>query len=207
VSVAAGVVAGMVAWQFLSSPHAEAASALRAEATGPSAQAISAPADGAQATATGPATRGSDGVSPQYGAYVVLAGGALAAGGSLFSLSYGVARGLRRPAHRGKYQGVARPSDGPLGRRGASRAPIRLPGTVRVQGAPRAGPHQGFATSSAPPAGPAPAPSPAPDPEPEAAIPAPPPMPVAPAVRPPLDTKWAADAAGTKHGRGAGRRH
>jgi hypothetical protein len=202
VSVAAGVVAGMVAWQFLSSPHAEAASALRAEATGPSAQAISAPADGAQATATGPATRGSDGVSPQYGAYVVLAGGALAAGGSLFSLSYGVARGLRRPAHRGKYQGVARPSDGPLGRRGTSRGPIRLPGTVRAHGSPPLGPVRGPSPSPLP----APVPSGPPREEGAGEIPAPPPMPVAPVGRQALDPKWAADTGGAKRNRAAGRR-
>ena len=204
VALGAGGMSGMVAWQFLTSPQDQAIEALQTDGTEAFAEALRVPPDRAQAAAAALAARGSLDVSPQYGAYVLLAGGVLAAGGSLFSLSYGAARALRR--QRGsRFRPVARPSDGPLGRRGASQGPITLPGTVHHHGA-RAAPAQ--RTFSSPPS--VAVPSAPPQAGREGALPAPPPMPVAPAHSgagggPSLDARWAADAGGRERKR-AGRR-
>jgi hypothetical protein len=203
VALGAGAMGGMAAWQFLSSPQDQAIEALRTDGSEAFAEALRVPPDRAQAAAAALARHGSLDVSPQYGVYVVLAGGVLAAGGSLFSLAYGVGRALRRPRGR-RFQGVLRPSDGPLGRRGVTQSPVTLPGTVHHHGArPGAAVH----SFSPPPSAGVPS-RPASSPG-EATLPAPPPMPVGPGdsgpARPSLDARWAADAGGADRKR-AGRR-
>jgi hypothetical protein len=207
VSLAAGAAAGLVAWQFLNASHDQSVAAFLDHGIPVFARELRVPLERAQAVAAALSARGSLEVSRQFGAYVLLAGGGLAIGGSLFNLAYGVARVFRqgRSTKTRFPTRPAPPSHGPLGRRGASMGTRSgLPGSSPSPRPRPIGPRPPAPSQVRAPAPAASSPS-------AAGIPSAPPMPVGSGgdvgrSEPSLDTRWAAGGDGRTERRRSGRR-